>query len=154
LFLFVCYKAVGLLKKEIGGWASVLFVIGFLSISTSKKNVKDDMIIHHFPENKIIQPTNFIEITLQERLSSKLSLITTCFVPQKDSVQYQLVTSNLSITGFYLLGFDYQLNDVLISPVNNTSTSKYQVSVSEKWMLGGIELYANPLRYEGTTILK
>lgn len=153
LFLFVCYKAASLLKREVGMWASILFVFGFISTFITVEKFKGEIYTHLPSKNRVEQATSYVEIPLQKRLFSTLSLTTT-YIPPKDSTNYELKTSKLLELGFHPFGLDYQINSVMITPIPNSSQSKYIVYLSESWALGGIRFYVKSLRYEGIVTLK
>lgn len=154
-FIILCFKAVKLIRDNIGIFAAVVFSFVLLSFITNPKKDKDTesqslRFDSKKQENKeVIKPflnTYLSKTTIDEDLISTINL-TVMYDAKK------VLSANVNKTGF-TGGTTWKPSFIDVQKIDNKNKCKYIIYGVNEWRLAGFLLYSQSKNYEGITELK
>ena len=153
-FLFVCFKAVKLVRYQLGSLAAIVLVIGLLSfIGRSSEDESDNELQAEIPmEFADASTTRLYNVVIEETLTQDYHLYIN-FSQEESSSGY--VTANVSsfVTGF-TSGTSWEPHMFIANTEESKRTIEYTIDGTVDWLLLGVKLYSEPKTYTGTIDLK
>ena len=154
-FIVICFKSVRILKKNLGIFASFIFVIGLLSFISKpdKKNIADkniDVLNQTNPKKAFNGNSFFREITLEDNLTSKIGLSILVGENEPDLI---ILNANCYRSGF-ISGTNWNVENIEIDKEKNKKFCTYIVRGIMEWKILGITIYSEPKSFTGNALLK
>ena len=154
-FILICFKSVRILKKNLGIFASFIFVIGLLSFISKpdKKNIADkniDVLNQTNPKKAFNGNSFFREITLEDNLTSKIGLSILVGENEPDLI---ILNANCYRSGF-ISGTNWNVENIEIDKEKNKKFCTYIVRGIMEWKILGITIYSEPKSFTGNALLK
>lgn len=132
LFLYIIYRASVLLKREVGIWAVIIFIIGILpKSSNSSENSKTDWI---FNSDKVfVNGTRSSKIhTIEDNFLSKVDLLVS-YGLDSASKEYLPIEAKILNQGLSVKGSKFIPDNVIIRPTGSPKMFKYEIYGMRKW---------------------
>jgi len=136
-FIFICFKAVKLLREQLGRFAALVFVAGLLSFVSSNSGNK---VTSEAKAQRSVSTTAF------EDLTSGLVLLTTYNISEDQSISE--VDNRIFATGLRA-GTEWQLIQATTKQIGNTL--EYHLICTRKWSLLGWNIYTEQIHLRGQT---
>ena len=154
-FIVICFKSVRILKKNLGIFASFIFVIGLLSFISKpdKKNIADkniDVLNQTNPKKAFNGNSFFREITLEDNLTSKIGLSILVGENEPDLI---ILNANCYRSGF-ISGTNWNVENIKIDKEKNKKFCTYMVRGIMEWKILGITIYSETKSFTGNALLK
>ena len=160
-FLFICFKAMKLVRQEIGLFAAFVFVFGSVSFMTRHRPDKENLEpnSNQIKTWKFISPDSldrrsnvYIVIDLEKTLISKYNLGIQ-YVQDNQLKNNIPVTANTSVTGLQG-GTTWEPTSIIVNRTDDNKKFEYEVSGTVKWKLLGFTLYSQYKNWKGFALLK
>lgn len=160
-FIVICFKAIRLVKEEVGLMASIVFVLGLLSFGTNSNDDKNDK----EPNSDQIKTWRFISpdsieknskssviLDLEKTLMSKNSLLISY---GKDTLQKNFIpmSANSWTTGF-VSGTKWRPRSIIVNRTAQHNKFEYFVDGTIEWNLFGSTFYTKAKSYQGFVLVK
>ena len=132
LFLYIIYRAAVLLKKEIGVWAVIIFILGILpKSSNSSENRKTEWTYNS--DKVLVNGTQRREYhTLEDNLISKVELMVS-YGLDSVSKKYLPIEANIVNTGLIVGGSRLIPQYIKINPTGSPKLLAYNIQGMRKW---------------------
>lgn len=131
-FFYTIYQAAVLLKKEIGVWALIIFVLGILSISSNSAESSNKKWTYN-SEKVFVNNTNATKLlTLEDNFSSKVELLVS-YGLDSASKKHLPIEANIMNNGLIVKGSKFIPQYVKISPTENPKLLEYNIHGMRKW---------------------
>jgi hypothetical protein len=150
-FIIICFKAIKIVRDNLGGIATLVFVMGLLSF-ISKPNeennkvktfkIKDESIIKG--DEKSIRNVFSQEIVLEKELASTI-LATITFKEYDQKIR--LLNAYADRSGF-VSGIDWKASNVDITK-NTDNSYNYQITGTKDWRILGLGVYTQFKIFKG-----
>lgn len=153
LFLYIIYRASVLLKKEIGVWAVIIFILGILpKSSNSLENSKTEW--KYNSDKVFINGTQGRKYhTLEDNLISKVELMVSYGL---DSVSKKYLPTEASIinSGLIVGGSRLIPRQIMIKPTESPRHLEYHVQGMRKWQFFFLLNYTEDKKFTGFINIK
>jgi len=154
-FIIICFKVIKIVRENLGGIATLIFVLGLLSLlitPTEENNTFD--FENENNENKEITQNKFTgftlkEIELEENLASKLY---TSIHFGDNNIERKLLKARTYRNGF-TSGIDWEISHINVAKVNN-DIYEYYVTGRKVWRILRIQIYSEHKVFNGQFALK
>jgi len=155
-FLFICFKAIKLIRERIGIGAAVVFVVGILSLS-SAANEPDS---NHKIKSWDFVPSDSVSMLGDHLVSVKLEMT---LVPSFElNIQYHTnevshTNTPVSATSTFLgfeSGVQWKPDVINVTKTSDPTKLAYSVLGVVDWKLFGTTLYTQTKTYTGTASTK
>jgi hypothetical protein len=153
-FLSVCFRAIKLVRQEIGLFAAIVFVIGFLSFCSQPKdqeksaNSMSSKIGTFTSEDSLnCNPSFSYRLRLESNLISEYDLIIDY---QKDSTEENVPISAYTKTKGFTAGTEWKEESVIVNKNNDNNKFSYSVLGVVDWNFLGQTVYTQPKTFTGT----
>jgi hypothetical protein len=149
-FIMICFKAAKIIKENLGGLATLVFVLGLLSYM-GKKEEDNSFKSFDLQEQKKDTVQNYLgntyskEVLLEDNLATKISA---SIMYGKDKTGKKLLRATASRDGF-VSGTYWEPSHFLVSKLDNKDNYEYQVIGSMEWKILGIRLYTEYKEFNG-----
>ena len=155
-FLTICINAIKLVRREIGLFAAIVFVIGLLSFC-SRQNDDDKATNSNktktwtfTSEDSLTQkPTSFLRHELQSNLISKYELEV---IYRKDRNNVNVPISAYISTNGFILGTNWKGESIFVDKTNDNNKFHYYVTGVVEWHLLGMTVYTQHKTFNGTVL--
>ena len=153
-FLTICFNAIKLVRREIGLFAAIVFVIGLLSFCSRQNN--DDKATNSnktktwtfVSEDSLTQkPTSFLRHELQRNMISKYDLT---IIYGKDGNDVNVPISAYTSTNGFILGTNWKGESIFVDKTNDNNKFHYYVTGVVEWHLLGMTVYTQLKTFDGT----
>lgn len=147
-FIYVLYRAVILVRKEVGIWAAIILVlgIGLKSPNSSRNEIKQ----FEFKSDKVIkfEREGYKSLILANDWLNEINL-NVSYLVDKTNTHYFPTKANSVVTGFTTSNHIWTPQSVVIKPTNKPNRFVYVVDGSIKWLVFGISIYTETKTYKG-----
>jgi hypothetical protein len=153
-FLTICFNAIKLVRREIGLFAAIVFVIGLLSFCSRQNNddeVKNSNKTWTFTsEDSLTQkPTSFLRHELERNLISRYVLE---IIYRKDRNNINVPISAYTSTNGFTIGTNWRGESIIVNKTNDNNKFHYYVSGVVEWHLLGMTVYTQLKKFDGTVL--
>lgn len=155
-FLSICFSAVKLVRREIGLFAAIVFVIGLLSFCNRQnsdeemKNSNKTKMWTFTSEDSLSQkPTSFLRHELGKNLISRYDLE---IIYRKDSNDINVPISAYTSTNGFTIGTNWRGESIIVNKTNDNDKFHYYVTGIVEWHLFGITVYTQLKKFDGTVL--
>lgn len=149
-FIIICFKAAKIIRENLGGWATLVFVLGLLSFMGKKEEDNSFKSFNLQEEKKDVVPksseySRSKEILLEDNLATK---IRAQIMYGKDGTEKKLLEGTASRDGF-VSGTYWKPSHFDVSKLDNKDNYEYDVIGSMEWKILGITLYTESKQFNG-----
>lgn len=149
-FIIICFKAAKIIRENLGGWATLVFVLGLLSFMGRKEEDNSFKSFNLQEEKKdVVQKSSEYsrskEILLEDNLATQIKAR---IMYGKDSTGKKLLKATASRDGF-VSGTYWEPSHFLVSKLDNKDNYEYDVIGTLGWKILGIRLYTESKRFNG-----
>lgn len=152
-FLYVLYRAIILVRKEIGIWAAVILVLGVVpkGSNSSKNEIKK----FEFNADKVIANRHLEShhLILEDNLLNDIHIDINYGFDEK-SQQYIPTEATSYVTGITTSNHQWTPQIVIINPTNNPKRFTYEVHGSILWKIFAISTYNESKVFTGFINIK
>jgi hypothetical protein len=149
-FMIICFKAAKIIRENLGGWATLVFVLGLLSFMGKKE---EDNSFKSFNLQKEQKDTvqNYVgnsygkDILLEDNLATQIRAHISY---GEDKTGKKLLKAMASRDGF-VSGTYWKPILFNVSKLDNNDNYEYQVIGSMEWKILGIKLYTESKEFNG-----
>jgi len=153
-FLTICFNAVKLVRREIGLFAAIVFVIGLLSFC-SRQNDDDKATNSNktktwtfTSEDSLTQkPTSFLRHELESNWISKYDLEV---IYRKDTNNINVPISAYTSTNGFTIGTNWRGESIIVNKTDDNNKFYYHVNGVVEWHLLGMTVYTQLKTFKGT----
>ncbi len=153
-FIIICFKIVRIVRENLGGIATLIFVLGLMSfIAKPNDNKVETFDLRN--ENKKIEREKFNgdifskDIELERNLTSNIN-VNIQFGENETEKKLLYAQSNRS--GF-VSGIDWKMKDIVVNKINN-DTYEYEVVGCKDWRILGIVIFTQSKEFNGKFVIK
>lgn len=151
-FIILCFKAIGLIKRELGLGAAVVFTIGLLSTCSNSNNSVTDKQPNQTINVKPITDTlmalkPFKQLNLQNNLTFSIDL-TYRYAVNKITGEVKPAFASSQVHGFSG-AIDWVPENVIFETANSGKALYYLVSGAVKWKLFNADIVTRYKNFEG-----
>ncbi|MBP6759067.1 MAG: hypothetical protein KA133_07435 [Flavobacterium sp.] len=149
-FTIICFKAAKIIRENLGGWATLVFVLGLLSFM-EKKEEDNSFKSFNLQEEKKDTVQNYVgnsygkDVLLEDNLATQ---IRARIMYGKDSTGKKLLKATASRDGF-VSGTYWNPSHFLVSKLDNKDNYEYDVIGTLEWKILGIRLYTESKEFIG-----
>jgi hypothetical protein len=149
-FIMICFKAAKIIKENLGGLATLVFVLGLLSYM-GKKEEDNSFKSFDLQEQKKDTVQNYVgntyskQVLLEDNLATKISA---SIMYGKDKTGKKLLRATAPRDGF-VSGTYWKPSHFIVSKLDNKDNYEYQVIGSMEWKILGIRLYTEYKEFNG-----
>jgi len=153
-FLTICFNAIKLVRREIGLFAAIVFIIGLLSFCSRQNNddratnstktwtfTSEDSLTH--------KPTSFLRLELERNLISKYDLEV---IYRKDRNNVNIPISAYISTSGFTIGTNWSGESIFVDKTDDNNKFHYYVNGVVEWHLLGITVYTQHKTFNGTIL--
>lgn len=153
LFLYIIYRAAVLLKKEIGVWAVIIFILGILpKSSNSPENSKTEWTYNS--DKVFVNGTQGRKYhTLEDNFISKAELMVS-YGLDSASKKYLPIEANIVNTGLIVGGSRLIPRYITIKPTESPKHLEYHIQGMRKWQFFYLFNYSEDKRFTGFINIK
>jgi hypothetical protein len=147
-FIATCFKATKLVREKIGLFASVIFVFGLLSFTSSNNNGNTTELkrwTFNLNNCTVKTPSSFTNVVLENNLISKYEL----GIRYEKNNQLNIPISAFSSTEGITSGTNWKPVFVNVERTNDNNKFQYFVTGTVEWKLFGLTFYSQPKTYKG-----
>jgi hypothetical protein len=150
-FIIICFKVIKIVRENLGGIATLIFVLGLMSF-IAKPNVENNKIktFEIKDESKIVGEEKINGHIFTEDIILEKKLVTTISATitfKEYDQQVRIINAYTMMTGF-VSGIDWKASNVDITK-NNDNSYNYQIIGTRDWRILGIRIYTNMEDYKG-----
>lgn len=155
-FIIICFKAVKVIRENLGGIATLVLVLGLLSFKVNSKDENNR--IKTFDLQNVSPKMESEKFEGNEHLNEKKleqNLLTDFHMSIKyreNNNEIKLLTAYVNRTGIEM-GTEWKPSTVFLNKVHN-NLYEYHVSGSIDWRILGIRLYTQSKEFDGKIELK
>ncbi|MFT3752053.1 MAG: hypothetical protein QM800_03985 [Paludibacter sp.] len=150
-FVTIYFKAIKLVRREIGFVAAIVLVIGLLSFCSggNKKADANKAKEWTFASRDSLSPkqNTFLIVELQKNLISKYTLE---IVAGKDSNNVNVPISAYTFTNGFILGTNWKGESIFVDKTRDNNKFTYYVAGIVEWQLLGMTVYTQHKTFNGT----
>ena len=149
-FIIICFKAAKIIRENLGGLATLVFVLGLLSFM-GKKEEDNSFKSFNLQEEKKDTVLNYVgnsygkDVLLEDNLATQ---IRASIMYGKDSTGKKLLKATASRDGF-VSGTYWEPSHFLVSKLDNRNNYEYLVIGTLEWKILGIRLYTESKKFNG-----
>jgi len=149
-FIIICFKAAKIIRENLGGWATLVFVLGLLSFM-GKKEEDNSFKSFNLQEEKKDTVQNYVgnsygkDVLLEDNLATKIRAHISY---GEDSTGKKLLKATASRDGF-ISGTYWNPSHFLVSKLDNKDNYEYDVIGTLEWKILGIRLYTESKEFIG-----
>lgn len=149
-FTIICFKAAKIIRENLGGWATLVFVLGLLSFM-GKKEEDNSFKSFNLQEEKKDTVQNFMgnsymkDVLLEDNLATK---IRATIIYGENNTEIKLLKATAPRDGF-VCGTYWKPSHFLVSKLDNKDNYEYVVIGSMEWKIMGIKLYTEFKEFNG-----
>ncbi|MBN9296965.1 MAG: hypothetical protein J0I41_08130 [Filimonas sp.] len=156
LFLFfvvICFKAVRLIRINLGKAATIVFVIGmfsFMNQDSNKETTTNDGKIWSFASanDSLYKGTiNSLSTSIENTMINERTLMLN-YTQDKETKRYIPLSASISMSGL-ISGCEWTPVSVAVHTTSDVHTLTYSVNVVETWRLLNFTLYKQFRDYKG-----
>lgn len=153
LFLYIIYRAAVLLKKEIGVWAVIIFILGILpKSSNSAENSKTEWTYNS--DKVLVNGTQGRKYhTLEDNLISKVELMVS-YGLDSASKKYLPTEASIINSGLIVGGSRLIPRQIMIKPTQSPKHLEYHVQGMRKWQFFYLFNYNEDRKFTGFINIK
>lgn len=149
-FTIICFKATKIIRENLGGLATLVFVLGLLSFMGKNEEDNSFKSFNLQEEKKDVVPksseySRSKEILLEDNLATK---IRATIYYNKNNTGIILLDGMASRDGF-VSGTYWEPSHFLVSKLDNKDNYEYQVIGTLEWKILGIRLYTESKQFNG-----
>ena len=156
-FLTICFNAIKLVRREIGLFASIIFVIGLLSFCSHQSNNDKGMNSDKTKTWTFISKdtlsknqTSILQHELSRNLISKYEMVV---ISGKDKNNINIPLSAFTLTNGFTIGTNWSIKSITVNKTNDNNKFYYYVAGVVEWQLLGISVYSQNKRYNGNILI-
>lgn len=149
-FIIICFKAAKIIRENLGGWATLVFVLGLLSFM-GKKEEDNSFKTFNLQEEKKDTVQNYVgnsygkDVLLEDNLATQIRAYISY---GEDKTGKKLLKAMASRDGF-VSGTSWKPSFFNVSKLDNKDNYEYQVIGSMEWKILGIKLYTESKEFNG-----
>jgi hypothetical protein len=150
-FIIICFKAVKIVRENLGGISTLILVIGLMSFIVKPNNETNKIKTFNIKDNSMVKGEEKIdghvfneEIILEEKFAT--TVIASISFKEYDQ-QIRLLKTYTMMTGF-VSGIDWKASRVDITK-NIDSSYNYEVIGTKDWSILGIKVYTQSNVFKG-----
>jgi hypothetical protein len=147
-FIITCFRAISLVKQELGLLTAVVFVIGLMSLSgtaNSSKDFRKQVFANRDTTDQ--HSAGSLHLDLERTWISKYTL-GVYYAAGKESKQVVALEAYSSTDG-WSSGTDWEPENISIRPTANGQKMQYEVWGNVRWTLLGLTVYRKAKHYTG-----
>lgn len=155
-FIIICFKAVKVIRENLGGIAALVLVLGVLSFKVNSKDENNKFktfdlqnVSQKMESEKFKGSTYFKDIKLEQNLLTDFHVL---IKYGEDNNEIKLLTAFVNRTGIEM-GTEWKPSTVLLNKLHN-NLYEYNISGSIDWKILGIRFYSQFKEFRGKTELK
>lgn len=153
-FIVICFDATKLIRKNNGTFASVIFVIGLISILGNSNNKEETKTWSFISEKSLkLNETSTLKVDLEKTLLSKKHLVIKYGIDKEKEINTP-ISANSSTVGFISGGIKWKPISVVVNKTNYNNKFEYFVSGVVEWKLIGITIYSQYKVFNGIALIK
>jgi hypothetical protein len=149
-FMIICFKAAKIIQENLGGWATLVFVLGLLSFM-GKKEEDNSFKSFNLQEEQKDTLQNYVgnsygkDLLLEDNLATQIRAHISY---GEDKTGKKLLKAMASRDGF-VSGTYWKPSLFNVSKLTNKDNYEYQVIGSMEWKILGIKLYTESKEFNG-----
>lgn len=151
-FIIICFKVIKIVRENLNGIATLVFVIGLLSFISNPNDENNNMKTFKIKDESIIKSEGNNNGRIFDRdiiLEKKIATTIIAKVTFKEyDQQFQLLNANTMMNGF-ISGIDWKTSNVEITKIKN-NLYNYQITGTKDWRILGIKIYTQLKDFNGT----
>lgn len=157
-FFAICFKAIKLVRRDIGLFAAIVFVIGLLSFCNNdnnsditKKSNKAKEWTFATKDSLTLNSSSFLRYELTRNLISKYTLD---LVYGKDSNNINVPLSANTSTNGFIVGTNWIGQSIFVNKTTDNNKFHYFVTGVVEWHLLGMRVYTQLKTFDGTILIE
>lgn len=149
-FTIICFKAAKIIRENLGGLATLVFVLGLLSFM-GKKEEDNDFKSFNLQEEQKDKVQNYVgnsyskDLLLEDNLATQIRARITY---SKDKTGKKPLEATASRDGF-VSGTYWEASHFIVSKLDNKDNYEYWITGTMAWKLMGIRLYTESKNFSG-----
>ncbi|WP_298140815.1 hypothetical protein [Flavobacterium sp.] len=151
-FIIICFKVIKIVRENLGGIATLIFVLGLMSF-IAKANVENNKIktFEIKDESKIIGEEKINGHIFTEDIILEKKIVTTigATITFKEYDQQVRIINLYTMMNGFISGIDWKASNVAITK-NKDNSYHYQITGTKDWRVLGIRIYTQLKEYKGT----